>query len=116
MAVMNVISFICVSLGSSTIQLHDSLGSRCTCACSEAGFSGQNGDRASCVLPKISILLCIFCGQKDPMQRIFIKKSFPVNGGKCCRIKRFTTGSRNSFKDIQKLQMMPDQVWKWLRQ
>jgi hypothetical protein len=36
--------FIYVSLGSSTVQLHDSLGSRC--ACSEGGFSSQNGDRA----------------------------------------------------------------------
>jgi hypothetical protein len=32
-----------VSLGSSTVQLHDSLGSRHACSCSEAGFSSQNG-------------------------------------------------------------------------
>jgi hypothetical protein len=41
-AVMDVIGFLCVSLGSSTVQLHDSLGSRC----SKAGFSSQNGDLA----------------------------------------------------------------------
>jgi hypothetical protein len=35
-----------VSLGSSTVQLHDRLGSRSACACLEAGFSGLNGDRA----------------------------------------------------------------------
>jgi hypothetical protein len=29
----------------STVQLHDSLGSRRACACSEAGFSNQNGGR-----------------------------------------------------------------------
>jgi hypothetical protein len=34
-AVMDVISFLCVSLGSSTVQLHDSLDSRRACACSE---------------------------------------------------------------------------------
>jgi hypothetical protein len=34
------------SLDSSTVQLHDSLGSRSSCACSEAGFSSENGDRA----------------------------------------------------------------------
>jgi hypothetical protein len=43
---MDVIRFVCVSLGSSTVQLHDSLGSRRACACSEAGVSSQNGDLA----------------------------------------------------------------------
>jgi hypothetical protein len=37
-AVMGVIGFLCVSLGSSTVQLHDSLG--------EVRFSSRNGDRA----------------------------------------------------------------------
>jgi hypothetical protein len=31
-------------------------------------------------------------------------------------VKRFTTGSRNAFRDVRKSQMMPDQVRKWLRQ
>jgi hypothetical protein len=31
-AVMDVIGFLCVSIGSSTAQLHDSLGSRGACA------------------------------------------------------------------------------------
>jgi hypothetical protein len=35
---MDVIVFLCVSLGSSTVQLHDSLGSRRACSCSEAGL------------------------------------------------------------------------------
>jgi hypothetical protein len=43
---MEVIRFLCVSLGSSTDQLHDTLGSRRACACSEADISSQNGDRA----------------------------------------------------------------------
>jgi hypothetical protein len=43
---MDVIGFLCVSLGSSAVQLHVSLGSRHACACSEAGFSNQNGGRA----------------------------------------------------------------------
>jgi hypothetical protein len=46
MAVMDVIRFLCVSLDSSTVQRHDSLGSRGARECSEAGFSSQNGDRA----------------------------------------------------------------------
>jgi hypothetical protein len=43
---LDVIGFLSISLGSSTVQLHDSLGSRRACACSEDGFSSQNGDRA----------------------------------------------------------------------
>jgi hypothetical protein len=43
---MNVIGSVCVSLGSSTVQLRDGLGSRCTCACLEDGFSSQNGNPA----------------------------------------------------------------------
>jgi hypothetical protein len=43
---MDVIGFLCVSLGSSTGQLHESLGSRRVCARSEVGFSSQNADRA----------------------------------------------------------------------
>jgi hypothetical protein len=45
-AVMDVIGFLYVSLGSNTVQLHDSLGSRRACACLKAGISSQNGDRA----------------------------------------------------------------------
>jgi hypothetical protein len=50
------------------------------------------------------------------MQRIFIMKYFPFTVGSVCRVKRFTTGSKNSLKDVRKSQMMPDQMWKWLRQ
>jgi hypothetical protein len=45
-AVMDVIGFLCISVGSSTVQLHDSLGSRRVFACSEAGVSSQNVDCA----------------------------------------------------------------------
>jgi hypothetical protein len=44
-AVMDVIGFICVSLGSGTVQLHDSLRCRRACASSRASFSSQNSDR-----------------------------------------------------------------------
>jgi hypothetical protein len=43
-AVMDVTGFLCVSLGSSTVQFHDSLSSKR--ACSEVSFSSQHGDRA----------------------------------------------------------------------
>jgi hypothetical protein len=48
-AVIAIIGFLCVSLGSSTVQLHDSLGRRRACECSEARFNSQIGDRASSV-------------------------------------------------------------------
>jgi hypothetical protein len=57
-----------------------------------------------------------FCGRKNSMQRIFINKCFLFAVGSVSRVKRFTTGSRNSLKDVRKSQMMPDQVRKWLRQ
>jgi hypothetical protein len=44
--VMDVIGFQCVSLDSSTVQLHESLGSRSACAFSEVVLSSKNGDRA----------------------------------------------------------------------
>jgi hypothetical protein len=37
------------------------------------------------------------------------RNMFLVYGGGCC-VKWFTTGSRNSLKDIWKLQMMPNHV------
>jgi hypothetical protein len=39
---------------------------------------------------------------------------FPV--GSVRRVKRFTTGSRNSIKEVRKSQMIPCEVRKWLRQ
>jgi hypothetical protein len=43
---MDVMNFLYVLLRSNKVQLHDNLGNRRACACSEAGFSCQNGDRA----------------------------------------------------------------------
>jgi hypothetical protein len=42
---MDVIDLLCVLVGSRAVQLHDSLGSKCACTCSEGGFSSRNGDR-----------------------------------------------------------------------
>jgi hypothetical protein len=39
----DVMGFLYISLGSSTVQLHDSIGSRRACTCSGAGFVSQNG-------------------------------------------------------------------------
>jgi hypothetical protein len=57
-----------------------------------------------------------FLWKKDSLQRIFINKRFLFTVGSVCRVKWFTTWSRNSLRDVRKSQMMLDQVRKWLRQ
>jgi hypothetical protein len=89
------ISFQCVSLGSSTVQLHDSLVSRPTCACSEPGFSSQNATVLEDCTTEEQCSVVLFGGQKDSVQRIYIKKCFLFAVGSVCRLKRFTPGSRN---------------------
>jgi hypothetical protein len=42
---MDILGFLCVSLGGITVQLYDSLGSRRACECLDACFSSPNGDR-----------------------------------------------------------------------
>jgi hypothetical protein len=64
-AVMDVIGFLCVSLGNSTVQLHYSLDSRRACAYSEAGFSSQNSDIASeCTHRRAAFCCAFFLGKK----------------------------------------------------
>jgi hypothetical protein len=41
---------------------------------------------------------------------------FHVYVGEVCRVRRFTTGPKNSLNDVRKSQMIHDQVRKWLRQ
>jgi hypothetical protein len=59
-----------------------------------------------------AVFYCAFSVDK----RIFTKKYFPFKVESICRLKRFTTESRNSLRDVRKSQIMPDQVQKWLRQ
>jgi hypothetical protein len=81
---MDVIGFLCTLLGSSTVQLHGSLGSRHACACSEAGFNSQNGDSAwGVILPKSNVLLCAFLWAKRFNAKDIHKEIFPLYGGKC---------------------------------
>jgi hypothetical protein len=90
---MDVIGFLCVSPGSSTVQLHESLGNRRACACSETGFSSQNGNRAwGCTPEEESSVVRFFCGQKDSMQGIFMYEYFLFMLGSVCLVKRSTTG------------------------
>jgi hypothetical protein len=91
---MDVIGFLCVSLGSSTVQLHDSLGSRRACACSEARFSSQNGDlleesSTEEQRPFMRFLWANWHNAKD------IHKCFLFTMGSVCHVNRFRAGSRN---------------------
>jgi hypothetical protein len=89
---MYVIEFLCVSLGTNTFQLHDGLGSRRACALSEAGVIVKMATVLEEFISEKQLLFCVFCGQKDSMQRIFIKKCFLFTVGSVRRVKRFTTG------------------------
>jgi hypothetical protein len=79
---MDVIRFPCVSLGSSTVHLHNSQGGRCAYACSEAGFSSQNGDRSSGVDELDSAMRSLWAKGFHTKKNIDIE-IFPVYGGKC---------------------------------
>jgi hypothetical protein len=89
------------------------LGSISTCAFSEAGFSSQNGDHVWGVYYQRAAFGCafLFVGKL-----IFTKTCFVFTVGSVCRVKLFTTGSRNSLKDVRNPQMLPHRVRKWLRQ
>jgi hypothetical protein len=86
-AVMDVRGFLCVSLGSSIVQLHDSLGNRRACPCSEAGFSNQNCDRDWGTYYRRAAFCCAFSEGK----RVFIKKCFLFTVGSVCLVKQFIT-------------------------
>jgi hypothetical protein len=73
-------------------QNTDRLGSRRAGACLEAELVIKMTTMLEDVLPKSSVQLCISCGQKDSMQKIFIKKCFLFTLESVCRVKRFTTG------------------------
>jgi hypothetical protein len=51
-----------------------------------------------------SVVLLLW--EKGSIQRIFIKEYFRFTVGSVYRVKRFTTGSRNSLKDVRNSQMM----------
>jgi hypothetical protein len=105
---MDVTGFLCVSVGSSTLQRHDSIGSRSVCACSEGGFSSKNGDRALGLYYRRIALFCVFYGQNDSIQRIFIKKCFLFTvRSVCCvkaihnLVKKFSQGRSNVADDAR---------------
>jgi hypothetical protein len=100
----------------STAHLHDSLGSRRTCACSEAGFSSQNGDRAWWFHYRRAAYFCALLWAKGLNAKDIHNEMFCVYSGKCLSLKaahnlveKFSQGpSRVPSDEIE--------VRKWLRQ
>jgi hypothetical protein len=85
---MDVIGFLCVSLGSSTVQLHDSQGDRWACVYSEVGFSSQNGDRALEVYyRRAAFSYEFFLWAKGLNAKNIHKEMIPVYVGKCLSCK-----------------------------
>jgi hypothetical protein len=64
------------------------------------------------VLPESSVLLCVSCGQKDLLQRIFIEKCFLFTMGSVRRVKRFHLGGKRFAGDEE----VETELRKWLRQ
>jgi hypothetical protein len=87
---MDIIGSLCVSLDSSTFQIHDRLVSNAYAHVQRLVF----GVKVVTVLEDSTTeeqrFLCVFCGQKDSLQMIFVKKCFLFTGGSVCRVKRFT--------------------------
>jgi hypothetical protein len=96
---MDVLGFLSVSLGSSTVQLHDR-----QIADEHAHVQRMvSGIKMATVFEEYiteeqrSVVGFLFCGQKNSKRRIFIKNCFLFTVRSVCRVKRFTTGSRNSL-------------------
>jgi hypothetical protein len=93
---MDVIGFLCASLGSSTVQLQDSGGSRLACACSEASFCSQNATvLVECTTEEQSSVVLFFVRAKGLNAKDIHKEILLFTVGSVCRVKRFTTGPRN---------------------
>jgi hypothetical protein len=93
---MDVICFLYVSLGSNTVQLHDSLGSRRAYTYSVLVSVVKMATALEECNTKKQSSVVHFCGQRDSVQRLFIKKCFPFTAESVFRVNRLTTG-RQTF-------------------
>jgi hypothetical protein len=90
-AAMDVIGFLCISLGSSTVQFHDSLGSRHVHVQRLVSVVKMATVLDDCAAEE-QLSVMRFYGQKDAMQKIFIKRCFLFMVGSVCLVTWFTTG------------------------
>jgi hypothetical protein len=108
-AVMDVMCFLGVSVFRRTVQLHDSLGSRRACVCSEADFSSQNGDRAwMCTTEEQRFVVCfLFLWTKGLNTKDIHKEIFPVYGWKCILCKAVHVLARKSPSTLESRRWCP---------
>jgi hypothetical protein len=106
-AVMDVIGFIYVPLGSSTVQLHDSLGSRYACSCSEAGFSSRTATVLEGYTTEEQSSAVFFCWKGLNAKDIHIE-IFPLYGGECLSpkavhngVEKFSEGRSKVADDVR---------------
>lgn len=66
--------------------------------CNSAKNPTLTGPCLRIVIPKSSLLLGVFYGQKVSVLRIVIKKCFLFMVGSVCLVKQFTNGLRNMAK------------------
>jgi hypothetical protein len=71
-----------------------------------------------CTIEEKHSVVLFFCGQKDSVQRIFIKKCFQFTVGNVCHVKQFTVGLRNCHFGGRRLadDEVEMEVQKWLKQ
>jgi hypothetical protein len=85
-AVMDVISFLWVSVSRSTIQLRGSLGSKGVCAYSKADFGSQIADRVEeCTTKNKRSVICFLFWAKGLNAKAIQKEMFLFTVGSQCR-------------------------------
>jgi hypothetical protein len=94
-AVMEVICvLICITMKQQSQASWQSRQQR-VCACSEAGLGVAIATVFEVYITEDQRSFNRFCGTKDSIQRIFMKKCFLFTVGSVCRVKWFTSGSKN---------------------
>jgi hypothetical protein len=110
-AVMGVIGFLCISLGSSTVQFHNCLCNRRACAVQKLVLVAKMAAvLEECTNEEQSSVVRFF-GQKDSMRKMFINKCVLFTMWNVCRVKRFRLGGKCLTDEEVEME-----VGKWLRQ
>jgi hypothetical protein len=110
--IMNVISFICVSLDGSTVQLNDSQGSRRAAHVQRLVSIVKYPSCLWSILPTNSVLLCVLLWVKGRNAKDINKEMFLFTVGSVCSVKRFHLGGK-CFSEHEEVET---EMRKWLRQ
>jgi hypothetical protein len=102
---MGEIDFLYISLGNSTIQHHDRLGSRRAFACSVARFVVKIMTVLEGCITEYQLYVARLYDQKDPLQRVFIKN---ISG---LRWEVFV--AKNSSRLTREILSRTFESWRW---